>query len=447
MGSDSIPLWIIFIICVIGGAYFAATESSFSAVNKIKIKAMADDGNRRAKGVMFVLNKFEKALTTLLIGNNVTKIAGAAVFTILCTDIFKDGFGKSDEFLDSFAFSMICSVLSTVIIFLFSEMIPKSMANDRSETVSLLFQGTLRFIMKILTPFAAFFNIISAKAAKMFSPKDAEPSITEDELTEIIETAEEEGVVDEEQGDMLKSAIEFTKTTVEDIMTMEKDMNCIVVNWSNKQVLDFITNTVHSRLPVKAANSDRIIGILRVRSFLKEYRRNPRIEVRSVMTAPYLIRQNTKIDKLLTHMRQHKLQMAIVQDEKRQVVGLVTLEDILEELVGEIFDEEDIVDNNFQALGGNKYMINTHMVIGEIYDRMGIGKASRGIANKPLLSLVLETLGRIPSEDEDPFYYENLEITPKTVENGRLTEVYIQILDDEDIAALKAEGAEAEVKA
>ena len=447
MGSDSIPLWIIFIICVIGGAYFAATESSFSAVNKIKIKALADDGNKRAKGVMFVLGKFEKALTTLLIGNNVTKIAGAAVFTILCTDIFKDAFGKSDTFLDSFAFSMICSVLSTVIIFLFSEMIPKSMANDRSESVSLFFQGSLRFLMKILSPFAAFFNLISKKASDTFSKKEAEPSITEDELTEIIETAEEEGVVDEEQSDMLISAIEFTKTTVGDIMTMEKDMNYIVVNWTNSQVLDLITNTVHSRLPVKAANSDRIIGVLRVRTFLKEYRRNPRIEVRSVMTTPYTVRENTNIDKLLTHMRQHKLQMAIVQDEKRKVVGLVTIEDILEELVGEIFDEEDIVDTNFQALGGNKYMVNTHMVIGEIYDRMGIGKAARGIANKPLLSLVLETLGRMPSEDEKPFLYENLEITPKTVENGRLTEVIIHILDDDEISAYKADDVREEVRA
>ena len=147
MGSDSIPLWILFFICVIGGAYFAATESSFSAVNKIKIKAMADDGNKRAKGVMYIVNRFDKALTTLLIGNNVTKIAGASVFTILATEIFKEGLGKSQDFIDSFAFSMICSALSTVIIFLFSEMIPKSFANDRSETVSLLFHSSLKFLM------------------------------------------------------------------------------------------------------------------------------------------------------------------------------------------------------------------------------------------------------------------------------------------------------------
>ena len=448
MGSDSIPLWIIFILCVIGGAYFAATESSFSAVNKIKIKALADDGNKRAKGVMCILNKFEKALTTLLIGNNVTKIAGAAVFTILATDIFRenlDRIGKTEDFLESFPFSIICSVMSTVIIFLFSEMIPKSFANDRSESVSLFFGGSLRFLMKILAPIAAFFNLISASASKLFTKGEAEPSITEDELTEIIDTAEEEGVVNEEQGDMLKSAIEFSKTTVDEIMTMEKDIQFIRVNDSTETILEAIRNTNYSRLPVKAANSERIIGVIRTRNFLKEYRRNPKVVLRSVMVSPYVIREKTKIDVLLSHMRQHKLQMAIVQDENKQVVGLVTIEDILEELVGEIFDEEDVYDKNFQALGGNKYMVNTHMLVGTAYERMGLTKAPKAIASKPLLSFILESLGHLPREEES-FVYENLEITPKTFENGRVIEVIIHILDDEDIEKMMSSEVGEEVR-
>lgn len=448
MGSDSIPLWIIFILCVIGGAYFAATESSFSAVNKIKIKALADDGNKRAKGVMCILNKFEKALTTLLIGNNVTKIAGAAVFTILATDIFRenlDRIGKTEDFLESFPFSIICSVMSTVIIFLFSEMIPKSFANDRSESVSLFFGGSLRFLMKILAPIAAFFNLISASASKLFTKGEAEPSITEDELTEIIDTAEEEGVVNEEQGDMLKSAIEFSKTTVDEIMTMEKDIQFIRVNDSTETILEAIRNTNYSRLPVKAANSERIIGVIRTRNFLKEYRRNPKVVLRSVMVSPYVIREKTKIDVLLSHMRQHKLQMAIVQDENKQVVGLVTIEDILEELVGEIFDEEDVYDKNFQALGGNKYMVNTHMLVGTAYERMGLTKAPKAIASKPLLSFILESLGHLPREEES-FVYEKLEITPKTFENGRVIEVIIHILDDEDIEKMMSSEVGEEVR-
>ena len=432
MGSDSIPLWIIFAICVIGGAYFAAAESAFSAVNKIKIKSLADDGKKSAKGALAILNNFEKALTTLLIGNNVTKIAGASVFTVLATRIFSE-LGKSETYLESFEFSIICSVMSTVIIFLFSEMIPKSFANDRSQTVSLLFQGSLRLLMKLLFPISALFNLISNGAKKLFSKGEAEPSITEDELTEIIETAEEEGIVDEEQSDMLKSALEFTKTTVDEIMTMEKDMNVISVNSTPDEVLHLILNTVHSRLPVRAANSDRIVGILRVRTYLREYRKNQRVNIRAIMTTPYIVRENAKIDDLLTHMRQHKIQMAIVQDEKKHVVGLVTIEDILEELVGEIYDEEDIVDKNFCTLGGNKYVVNTRMLVRDAYERMGIGVAPKHIAAKPLLSIMLEKLGRLPREDEE-FLYEGMLIVPRNVEGGKPTEVLVHILDEEELA-------------
>ena len=435
MGSDSIPLWILFILCVLGGAYFAATESSFSSVNKIKIKTLADDGNKRAKGVMFVLNKFEKALTTLLLGNNVTKIAGAAVFTILATEIFRDGLHMSESFLDSFAFSMICSISSTVIIFLFSEMIPKSFANDRNESVSLFFQGSLRFLMKVLWPFAFIFNVISNSVSKSFSKNKNKPSITEDELEEIIETAEEEGVVDEEQGDMLKSALEFTKTTVDEIMTMYKDIDFIKLNASTKEILNVIKETNFSRLPVLASNG-KIVGVLRIRTFLSEHSRNPKINLRSVMTCPFFVGENTKIDDLLTEMRQKKIQMAIVLDEDKKAVGLVTIEDVLEELVGEIFDEEDDVDQNFQTLGGNKYLINTHVLVSNAYEKMGIGFAPRKYASKPILSFILETLGRLPVEDES-FVYENLEITAKNFQDGKLKEVIFHVLDEDDLRELQ----------
>jgi CBS domain containing-hemolysin-like protein len=316
-------------------------------------------------------------------------------------------------------------------------MIPKSFANDRSESVSLFFQSSLRFLMKVLKPISALFGLVSDLATKMFSKKEAEPSITEDELDEIIETAEEEGVVDEEQGDMLKSALEFAKTTVGDIMTMDKDIDFIRLHATPAEILDTIRNTNHSRLPVKADNSDRVVGILRTRTYLIEYKRNPALKLRSVMKPPYLVRKDAKIDELLTDMRQHKLQVAMVLDDHKKVIGLVTIEDILEELVGEIFDEEDVVDQNFQTLGGNKYSVNTHMLMSMAYERMGLGSAPRKIASKPLLSFVLETLGHMPEEDEF-FIFGNLKFTAKTVQDGRLTEVVVHILDEEDLAALRA---------
>ncbi|MBQ8357742.1 MAG: HlyC/CorC family transporter [Clostridia bacterium] len=438
---DSIPLWVAFATCVILGAYFAATESSFSAVNKIKVKTLADDGNRRARGVMYILNRFDKALTTLLVGNNVTKIAGASVFTVIATRIMTEQYGKGQDFINSFGFSIACSATSTAIIFLFSEMIPKSFANDRSQTVSMFFQGSLRVLMRVLTPISAFFGLISKAASRLFASKEAEPSITEDELMEILDTVEEEGIVDEEQGDMLKSALEFGTTVVSDIMTMAKDIEMLNVNANTDEILEAIRNTNHSRIPVCSASGDRIVGTLRIRNFLTEYQRNPKVKVRSVMVPPYFVREDAKIDDLLTDMRQHKRHMAIVQDEEKKTVGLVTIEDILEELVGEIFDEEDVVDQNFQTLGGNKYLINTHMLMGNAYERMGLGVAPRAIAAKPILSFMLETLGHLPAEEES-FLYGNLEITAKTVEENRVSEVVIHILDEDDLAARTAARSE-----
>ena len=430
MGPDSIPLWIVFALCVIGGAYFAATESSFSAVNKIKIKTLADDGNKRARGVLYVLNHFEKALSTLLVGNNVTKIAGASVATVLATQMFEH---KGEAFVESFTFSIACSAATTAVIFLLSEMIPKSFANDRAQSVSLFFQRSLRLLMKLLSPIAAFFTMIANVVTKLFAKKEEEVSFTEEEIKEILETVEEEGVVDEEKGDMLKSALEFGDTVVGDIMTMARDMEMLDAASTSEQVLAFIREAKHSRIPVYSGNPDRIIGTLRIRTFLTAYRRNPNVKLRSLISLPHFVREDAKIDDILTDMRQHKHHIAMVRDENRQILGLVTIEDILEELVGEIFDEEDVVDRNFQALGGDKYLVNTHMLVGTVYDRAGMGKAPRGLVSKPLISLVLEALGRMP-EQEESFLYDHLEITVDTVEDGRPTFVLVHFLDDEALA-------------
>ena len=437
---DSIPLWIVFALCIVGGAYFAATESSFSAVNKIKIKTLADDGNRRARGVMWVLNRFDKALTTLLVGNNVTKIGAASVATLIATNMFTE-MGKSEEFINSFGFSIGVSAASTAVVFLLSEMIPKSFANDRSESVSLFFQSSLRLLMRVLAPIAGFFGLISTAASKMFAPKEQEPSITEDELLEILDTVEEEGVVNEEQGDMLKSALEFGGTVVSDIMTMARDMDALNAAATTEEILAVIRNTNHSRIPVYAGTPSRIIGTLRIRKFLAEYRKNPKVKLRSLMSAPYFVTEDAKIDDLLTDMRQHKHHMALVRDEKKQVVGLVTIEDILEELVGEIFDEEDVVDQDFQTLGGNRYLVSTRMTVGDLYARVGLSEAPRRLAGKPLLSYMLETLGRLP-EAEECFLIDELEFTVETVEDSRPVRTFVHFLDEEELAARAAALAE-----
>ena len=196
-----------------------------------------------------------------------------------------------------------------------------------------------------------------------------------------------------------------------------------------------IKETNYSRLPVKAVKSDRIIGIVKTKAYLAKYKTNPKITLRSVMFPPYAVRSTAKIDDLLTIMRQQKHHMAVVYDENKNFVGLVTIEDILEELVGEIFDEEDVVDNDFQTLGGNKYLVNTHMLVGTACERMGFDNVPNDIAGKPIVAFILETLGHLPEENES-FTYRNLEITAKTVTEGRVSEVVIHIMEEEALAEI-----------
>ena len=423
-GDSTIPLWLLVIFFLLAGAYFAGAESAFAAVNKIKVKSKAEEGNKRAKRALYILNHFEKALTTLLVGNNITHIAAASVATIIAARMFA---GK----VDGVGFTVACTAASTAVIFLFSEMIPKSFANDRAETLSLSSSGSLIFFMRVLTPISAFFGLISKAASRLFAKSD--PSITEDELADIFDTAEEEGVMDEEQNDILQSALEFDETLVRDVMTMARDVDSININASTEEILAAIRETNHSRIPVFSGAPDHIVGVLRIRRYLAEYRANPKVKLRAVMAQPYFVREDAKIDDVLSDMRQHKHLVAIVADEQKKMVGLVTVEDFLEELVGEIFDEDDVVDRNFQPLGGNKYLVSVNMLVGSAFEKMGHRAPPRGAAAKPILSLFLEKLGHLPREDET-FLLDDVEFTASEFENEQLTRAELHILDDEEYA-------------
>ncbi|MBQ6702479.1 MAG: HlyC/CorC family transporter [Clostridia bacterium] len=420
-------LVLLFVLFVVGGGYFGGAESAFSAMNKIRIKSKADNGDKKAKNAMHISNNFEKALTTLLIGNNITHIAAASVATLIFTRLF----GMSG------AKQWICTAVTTFIVFLFSEMIPKSFANDRSETVALMFAGSLRFLMKLLYPFAVFFEWISnifMKIVSKFVKHEAQPSITEEELYEIIDTIEEEGVVNEEQGDLMKSALDFSGISARDVMTMRDDIVSVDASLPNDELLKLIRESVHTRLPVYEGSLDNILGVIQIRTFIKAYLKNPKVDIRTLVMPAYKVSPDAMIEDLLTEMRQHKFYLGVVAEEGK-TLGLVTIEDFLEELVGEIWDEDDVVDNDFVKLGGNRTQVNTHLKMGEIYKRLGLN-LRRGLDyDRPLLSVVIEHFGRIP-EEEESFIYRNMEITVETVENNFIKNVVIRLLSPAEIAEL-----------
>ncbi|MBE6723750.1 MAG: HlyC/CorC family transporter [Ruminococcaceae bacterium] len=423
-------LVLLFVLFVALGAYFGGAESAFSAMNKIRIKSKADDGDRRAKNAVYIASNFDRALTTLLIGNNIAHIAAASIAAVIAARLF----GTSDRV------TFICTVVTTLVVFLFSEMIPKAFANDRSESASLFAANSLRLLMKLLYPLSAFFGMISSaftRLAERVFPHKEEPSITEEELYDIIDTIEEEGVVDEEQGDLIKSAMEFSGTHAADVMTMRQDINAADASLPNEKLLEILRESTHSRLPVYEGDLDHILGLIHIRAFIREYMKNPAIDIRTLLTPAYRVSPDAMIDDLLTVMRQHKLYLAIVADAEGKTVGLVTIEDFLEELVGEIWDEDDVVDRDFIKLGGNRFRVTPRLTVGEIWNRTGTEVPAPAGADRPLLSLILEHFGRIP-EEEESFLFDRLEITVEQVENGRIVSVEVHLLSDEELAEAHA---------
>lgn len=413
----------VFIIMVVLGAYFAGCESSYSALNKIRLKTRAEDGDVKAKKALYISNNFDKAITTLLIGNNITHIAAASVATAFVAGIWDINDPKV---------SVLCTVISTAIVFLFSEMIPKAFANDRCDSMSMACAGSLRFLMKVLTPLVTFFSLISNSVSKLFKT-EAAPSITEEELYDIIDTIEEEGVIDEEQSDLFKSALDFSGTTAADVMTMRGDICAIDISQPNEEIVRKILKDNHSRFPVYDGDLDNILGVLQIRSFLKAYRKDPDVNLRSMLTETFFVRDNANIDDLLSVMRKKKNYLAVVTDEADKTLGIVTIEDFLEELVGEIWDEDDVVDHDFFKMGGNRFTVNTHLTVGDTFARMGLDCNDASLADMPIISWVLKELGHFPEEGES-FNYENLEVTIEEVEDGKLENVIIKLDVDQPSA-------------
>ena len=430
MDGDSIRLFlllIVFVALVSCSGYFSGAESAYTTLNKIRIKSQADDGDRRAKRALYITNHFERALTTILVGNNIVNIAAASVATVIATQLL------SPSGMDEDTINVICTVYVTVVVFVFGEMIPKSLAGDRSESIGLLFALPLRLLMKLFTPIVAVFSFLNKLVSRFFAAEE-EPSITEDELYDILETVEEEGVVDEEQSDMLKSALEFSGTTAEDVMTVRQDIVSIDISMSNEEIKELIMHTTHSRIPVCNGDLDNIVGTLPIRAFLKEYLKNPELEIRSLLIPAFFVKATANIDDLLTVMRQHRYYLAVVIDDKASTIGIVTIEDFLEELVGEIWDEDDVVDPDFIKMGGNYFRVTSRMTVGEAYSRIGLPTPEQEVALRPLISFVIDYFGKMP-EEEESFSYGGAELTVDEIKDHRLTQIVIHILDDEEVEA------------
>ena len=318
-------LFVFFLLC---SAYFAGCETAYTAVSKVRLRTMADKGNRRAKKALWICDRFDKTLTTILIGNNVFHAACASLSALLVMRQF------SEEYV------VYGTVITTIIVYLFAEMIPKSLAKARAEEFALFFATSMGLLVRILTPVSAIFSGIANLLSRFLSDEQT-ASVTEEDLLNIIETIEDEGVLEPEQQELLNSAMEFRDKLAADIMIPISEVSCVSSAMPLEELARVAATLSYSRLPVYEGSKDNVVGILPVTEFLSSYVSGKQVLLRKMLMKPYVFDSKTEISVLLQRMRLNKLHMVFVVDENRKKVGIITMEDLLEELVGEIQDESD----------------------------------------------------------------------------------------------------------
>ena len=406
--------WIAAIVLLFLAMYFAVTETAMASASRVKIKTAADRGDSRAKNALAVMDDFDRAITTILIGTNIVHISVAAIVTVAVSRRW--GLGAVS----------ISTIVTAVVVFFVGEMLPKSFAKKHSEKLLLGCAGTMRLLMRVLAPLSALLTAIGQGAAKL-SKGDAEISVTEDELYDIIEDMTEEGTLDEEQGELISSALQFGEVTVESILTPRVDVAAIDIGDELEEILSVVRSQNHSRLPVYEGTIDNIIGVLQIRKFIKTYlREGAATKIRPLLDEPFFIHQSTNIDELLPIMSKGKKNMAIVTDNYGGTVGIVTIEDILEELVGEIWDEDDVVEEPVVDLPDGSIRVDAEETVSDVFEHLSFEdpEEDEELVNTQMGEWAYEQFTAIPRVGES-FTYHGLEVTVDEMEHNRILKLRV----------------------
>lgn len=420
MDDGSRLSWIIIGVLYLFMAYFAVAETAFASVNKIKIRTALERGDSRGEKALQILENFDKMVTTVLIGTNITHLAVASLVTVIVTREFG---------LSAVA---VGTIITTLAVFFFGEMLPKSIAKRYSEALSLTCASSLLLFMQLFTPVSFILTKIGQFAASLTGEVE-EVSVTEDELYDIIEDMADEGSLNEEQSELISSALEFGDITVDSILTSRVDMDALEVNTPPEKVVEFLLSHRHSRYPVYEGTTDHIIGTLQMRKYLKAYRKNKNPDLRSMVDAPFFVHYSTPVDDLLREMNAMKVSIAIVLDDFGGTYGITTSEDALEELVGEIWDEEDIVVEDFKALEDGSYQANADLTVGDIFHKMDLelDDDEEELEYKRASEWAFEHFTHIPTVGES-FTYDFVTITVASMKQNRIKLLRLTV-DEEKI--------------
>lgn len=407
----SIPTYIaVMCLLILMSAYFSATETAFSSLNKTRIKAMIEKGNKKAKLVYSLSEDYDKLISTILIGNNIVNIAASSIATVMFIALYGD-IGAT-----------ISTIVITVVVLIFGEITPKSLSKDAPEKFAMFSAPIIKGFIFILTPLNFLFSQWKKLISMIFKVEN-NSKMSSEELIMLVEEVEQDGTLDTDESELIRNAIEFTELEAEDILTHRVDLEAVSVDTPKEIIARTFAATQFSRLLVYKDNIDNIIGIIHLKDFFKEYGITKQ-SVETIMTKPLFIQKSEKINDLLKILQTNKSHIAVVIDEYGGTLGIVTMEDILEELVGEIWDEHDEIVENFKELEEHKFLVDCSATFDDFCDFFDIEFESDSVS---VGGWVMEQLGKIPAQG-DSFSFENLDITITGVDSHRVT--YIQVLQN-----------------
>ncbi|MBU9712858.1 hemolysin family protein [Evansella tamaricis] len=343
-----VGLIILLLLLILMSAFFSSAETAYSSANRIRVKTLGDEGDKGAIRSLYILDHFDNALSTILVGNNLVNIALATISAKIATDIFGPNLGV-----------FISTVVVTTLILIFGEILPKSLAKEFAENVSAKFSWALLILMKILIPVTWLFLQLRKYVSSLIKRDSTIPSVTEEELKALVNISNEEGIIDEEEMELVHRSFDFNDIIVAEVFKPRTDMVAVDTKEEIKTIKDVFIHEKYSRIPVYEGDIDNVIGILSERDFLKAYIENgENVKITPLLRQPVFVVESMKIHTLLPQLQKNKGHMAIVIDEYGGTSGLITLEDILEELVGEIWDEHDEDTQLFQKMDDHTFLFH-----------------------------------------------------------------------------------------
>ena len=414
MDSTSIGMTVALVILVAMSAYFSATETAFTSLNRIRLKSRADNGDQRAARALALAEDYDKLLSTILIGNNIVNNVATTIGAVLFIRLLDDVRGPT-----------VSAIVLTVVILIFGEVSPKSLAKESPEAWAMLSAPLLRAFVAVLTP-ANFLFTQWKRLLSLIIHKREEDGITEEELVTMVDQAENEGGLDQHESKLIRAAIEFHDLEVEEILTPRVDIVAVEDTDSMEEIAKIFAENGYSRLPVYHEDIDNIIGVIHEKDF-HAARYRGLTSVKEMLGPMLYTTGNTKISELLRILQREKAHMVIVVDEYGGTEGLVTLEDIVEELVGEIWDEHDEVIEEFKKQEDGSYLISCSADLTDLFDLFKI----KGECDSNTISgWVMEQIGRVP-EEGDRFVSDGLDVTVTKVDHRRVLEIRVEVLSEE----------------